>query len=201
MFLVMSNELNTPREVFCPADGFDVGIDAVWTGHVPATTWLGTVPASASSSTAYINWFNASYFVGIDAIESSSGLKSKARMFLAGDRTMGYCTAGNTPPVSTPWNLATMFMAQNDPYQQTVQSVGRSWSTSSASSADTWVGWVSDVGHKLVGNVAMTDGSATAFNYATLQTALANTGDKLHVNTATPSGATIPTGYNRLQFQ
>jgi len=194
MFMVMSNELNTPREVFCPADGFDVGTDTAYTGHIPATTWLGTVPASAPSSTAYINWFNASYFVGIDAIESSSGLKSKARMFLAGDRTMGYCTAGNTPPTS-----ATIFINPTSPMNTPpVISVGVSAVTANPSIADptAWVGWASDVGHKLVGNVAMTDGSVTAFNYAALQTALANSGDKLHANTP----FSIPTGYNRLQF-
>ena len=91
MFIVMSNELNTPRTLNCPADGFDVGATL---GHTAATTWAGTVPLifGPSVSVAYVNYLNVSYFVGVDAQESSSGLKAKSRMFLTGDRTMGFCT-------------------------------------------------------------------------------------------------------------
>ena len=56
-----------------------------------------------------------------------------------------------------------------------------------------------DAWDKGVGNVALTDGSVSAFNNATLQTALANSGDKLHTDTGYGGWGT-PAGYNRLQF-
>ena len=177
MFIVMSNELNTPKVLFCPADGFDAT-------HVQSTTWMGTPSAN---DVAYVNYLNVSYFVGIDARESNGGIKNNSKMFLTGDRTMGYCTAGNTPPTST-----AIF--------STSYSLGVSYATANPARADAtqWAGWAA-VGHNLVGNVAMADGSAAGFSRAALQSALANTGDTSHMDTG-PS-ANIATGYNRLQFR
>jgi type II secretory pathway pseudopilin PulG len=178
MFRVMSNELNTPKILSCPSEGFDPLF-------IQATAWGVT--------NSFANDYNVSYFVGVDARESTSGLKLNTRMFLAGDRTMGFCSSGNIPPAQVPAAPITGIFggAQTTTF---CQPLGLS-----AADATAWVGWANGIGHVMVGNVAMMDGSVQAFNRATLQAALANTGDNIShpATTGTPG---MPAGNNRLQF-
>ena len=180
MFFVMSNELNTPKILFCPSDGFDAT-------HVSATTWKAT---ATGGDFAYTNYLNVSYFVGIDARESSSGMKNNSKLFLAGDRTMCWCDPGNIPT-----NSSWIFGAPSG----TIVVALDTDAVSAGRAVDTWAGWANNCGHSLAGNVAISDGSVQGFNRASLQTALANTGDKLHLINTPNAGC--PAGNNRLQFQ
>ena len=72
----MTNELNTPKILFCPAD--NVG------SRVGATSWVG------------FNANNISYFVGVTALESFP------QMILLGDHNVGQGTA-NQPAPSISW--------------------------------------------------------------------------------------------------
>ena len=69
-FSVMSNELNTPKIVFCPEDADR--------RRVMATTFVQSVPTGQSGIPLAGN-INVSYFVGLDADET------KPQMFLSGD--------------------------------------------------------------------------------------------------------------------
>ena len=60
-FLVMSNELNTPKLLHCPADD-----RRVW-----ATTFAQSLPPNASPSAATFASNSISYFVGLDADETN----------------------------------------------------------------------------------------------------------------------------------
>ena len=60
MFLVMSNQLSTPKILFCPAE-FDS------TTRQAATTFSGQ---SGANQVPYLNDYNVSYFIGVDASES-----------------------------------------------------------------------------------------------------------------------------------
>lgn len=79
VFLVMSNELNTPKVLTCPSDNRN-----------PATTWQtsGTVPAG---QTLFTNG-SPSYFVGADAQDAYP------QMILLGDRNLGQGANATTPP-------------------------------------------------------------------------------------------------------
>jgi competence protein ComGC len=83
MFLTMSNELSTPRILFCPAE---------WESsqRQPATSFA---PANVGTNNAvpYTNDLNCSYFIGVDAQETYP------RMFLTGDHKLG---SGNPPLVA-----------------------------------------------------------------------------------------------------
>jgi prepilin-type N-terminal cleavage/methylation domain-containing protein len=184
MFIVMSNELGTPKVLSCPAEGFDPNF-------TQATTWRGDVAGTAGY---YLNDYNVSYFVGVDAKETSSGLKSRSRMLLAGDRTMGFCTSP-VAGVSVPPTSTQIFGGSNPGTFCEALGIDPP-SCNPIKAAYTWAGWASSGGHVLVGNVAMTDGSVQAFNGAALQSALANTGDTLHAAV----NANVLAGYNRLQF-
>jgi prepilin-type processing-associated H-X9-DG protein len=69
-FSVMSNELNTPKIVFCPQDADR--------RRIMATTFARSVP-SGQLGTAFTGDTNVSYFVGMDADET------QPQMFLSGD--------------------------------------------------------------------------------------------------------------------
>jgi prepilin-type N-terminal cleavage/methylation domain-containing protein len=75
MFLVMSNELSTPRILNCPSD---------WQNRNPATTF-GGLPGTTGLFTGDSN---VCFFVGVDAQEATP------QMLLIGDRNLG---PGNPP--------------------------------------------------------------------------------------------------------
>ena len=99
MFLVLSNQLNTPKVLFCPAE-FDTAV------RQAATTFSGQIGAN---QVPYLSDYNVSYFIGVDASESYP------RMFLTGDHNLG----GNANPPSTLYanfiSLGTNFTANMGP--------------------------------------------------------------------------------------
>ncbi len=78
MFLVMSNELNTPKLLYCPSDSAP-SHNASGAAHVQATVF-GPKTATVEG---FQNDYNVSYFVGVDAYFTSPNL------FLAGDHNLG----------------------------------------------------------------------------------------------------------------
>jgi len=90
VFRSMSNELATPRILFCPAE-----MD--WTVKYAATTFSSTVPPGASGQIPFTSNTNVSYFLGWDARETMP------QMFLAGDHSIGVGTVGSTAPAINPY--------------------------------------------------------------------------------------------------
>ena len=78
-YLVMSNELNTPKVLFCPADF----------RRSAAPTFTQSVPLKASNSSAPFTSNNISYFVGLDADETNP------QIILSGDD--GFLVGGLRP--------------------------------------------------------------------------------------------------------
>jgi prepilin-type N-terminal cleavage/methylation domain-containing protein len=87
MFLTMSNELSTPKILFCPAEA-DSSVRNAATSFAPAN--VGT-----ANSVPYTNDMNVSYFVGVDCQETFPS------MFLTGDHNMG----GNANPPTIQYQL------------------------------------------------------------------------------------------------
>ena len=73
MFLCMSNELSTPKMLFCPAEYENAY-------RQTATTFAGV---TAPGTVPYTNDLNVSYFIGVDAKDTSP------QMLLAGDHNLG----------------------------------------------------------------------------------------------------------------
>jgi prepilin-type processing-associated H-X9-DG protein len=80
MFLTMSNELSTPKILFCPAE-WETSMRRASTSFAPSN--IGT-----ANGIPYTNDMNVSYFVGVDTQEAYP------RMFLTGDHNLG----GNANP-------------------------------------------------------------------------------------------------------
>ncbi len=84
MFVVMSNELNTPKILYCPSEYQSTRLQASVFGGSAAIT----------SPQGFYSDLQSSYFVGIDATDTYP------QMFLAGDHNMG-TLAGGVPVSST----------------------------------------------------------------------------------------------------
>jgi prepilin-type N-terminal cleavage/methylation domain-containing protein/prepilin-type processing-associated H-X9-DG protein len=79
-FMVMSNELSTPKILMCPAE--------YESQRQVSSTFSGTIPAGSANTVPFTNDLNVSYFVGVDAQDTMP------QMFLTGDHNLG---SGNPP--------------------------------------------------------------------------------------------------------
>ena len=87
MFLTMSNELSTPKILFCPAEADG--------SSRQSSTSFAPLNVGTANSVPYTNDLNCSYFVGVDSQETFPG------MFLTGDHNMG----GNLNPPTIQYQL------------------------------------------------------------------------------------------------
>jgi prepilin-type N-terminal cleavage/methylation domain-containing protein/prepilin-type processing-associated H-X9-DG protein len=170
MFLVMSNELSTPKILFCPAESESSYRQA-------ATTFSGV---GTSGTVPYTNDLNVSYFIGVDAQETSP------RMLLTGDHNLG----GNGNPPSNAYCAA-----------PSSYSPGFAIWTGTNFAANLGPAFLNNQ-HSLQGNVGLADGSVEWFSRSELQNALKNTGDtgRTAGSFSMGPGATAGVGCNRLQF-
>jgi len=173
-FMVMSNELSTPKIVICPSEN---------EGRQQASTFGGTIPAGSANIVPYTNDLNVSYFVGVDAVDTNP------QMFLTGDHNLG--SDGNLTPLK---GFVTAPSSLNPDFKI---SLGTNFT-----SATTGPGWL-DTMHSKQGNVGLADGSVQQFSRSRLQEALRNSGDNggggSGPNFTTAPGAT-GAGVNRIQF-
>jgi len=137
-FAVMSNELNTPKVVNCPADGGGPGTvvkseKSVFGSYVlNGTTVTVTAPTGYDVNDVYGTGNRnegCSYFVGVSSQEE------QPQRWLAGDRNFN--TTANGVMISTPAqaNGALMLASRNSQY-----------------------GWTADI-HQDAGNIGLADGS------------------------------------------
>jgi len=82
IFQAMSNELSTPKILYCPSE---------YEARQAASTFAGVVPSGSANAIPYTNDLNVSYFVGVDAQDTYPG------MFLTGDHNLG----NGNPPTTT----------------------------------------------------------------------------------------------------
>ena len=176
-FQVMSNELSTPKILACPAE-FESSARQV------ASTFAFTVAANSANSIPFTNDLNCSYFMGVDASETSS------QMFLTGDHNLGDngnppTTAFGTAPGSTP--AGTRFFV----------SLGTNVTSATAATAPSWM----DNTHSKQGNVGLSDGSVQGFSRSSFLNAVANTGDTSRTaGVFVQAAGTGGPGCNRIQL-
>src|SRR6185436_8947705 len=96
IFMVMSNELNTPKVLFCPSEE---------SGRTAATTFAQVPGPTTPVGTYYQNDLNVSYFVGVDAQDIYP------QMLLTGDHNLGN---GNPPTAAQQYQ--TSVTANNNPF-------------------------------------------------------------------------------------
>ena len=175
MFLTMSNELSTPKILFCPAE--------YESSYRQAASSFTGVSLAGASTIPFTNDLNVSYFIGVDANETSP------QMFLTGDHNIGgnlnpptipYCSVDSpTTPGFAVW-LGTNFTVNQGPAFMANQ-------------------------HDKQGNIGLADGSVQGWSRSRFQDALKNTGDTGRTpgtgfKPATGIGPLPGPGCNRIQL-
>ncbi len=90
VFRCMSNELSTPKILFCPAE-----MDG--SAKYSASTFASSIIAGQAAQVPFASNTNISYFVGWDAQETYP------QMFLDGDHSIGSGTPNVNNPAVNPW--------------------------------------------------------------------------------------------------
>jgi prepilin-type N-terminal cleavage/methylation domain-containing protein len=171
VFLMMSNELSTPKLLVCTSDG---GRNAVATNfpQIYKAIWGNGagIPTTASVNTATAVSFT-SYFVCGDAAEAYP------QMILTGDRNIGNVglTATTSGQPSSAINFGTNAVTSNNGVNGTLNSQSFPW------------GWSNNDLHQKAGNLGIADGSVQQVTSSGLMTALLN---------ATNSGPSFAPVYN-----
>jgi len=178
IFCVMSNELNTPKVLYCPSEA---------AGRAFATTFIQDNNSKPPGGTIFANDLYCSYFVGIDAADLNP------QMLLTGDHNLGL---GNPPTVE--FQPATV--ANSKPFLY----FGTNFQTANAPAQ---VGWMDICHGKQGGNSGLADGSVQQFTKTKLQQQFSNTGDANTLTTSAGGGTfsaadgnTSPSAANRIQF-
>ena len=172
MFLVMSNELSTPKILFCPAE--------YESSYRQASSSFAGVQTANANNVLYTNDLNVSYFIGVDAQETAP------QMFLTGDHNIGgngnppttaYCTAPSAMSPSFAVWLGTNFTPNLGPSFLANQ-------------------------HDKQGNIGLGDGSVQGWSRSRFQDAIKNTGDtgRAPGSFLPATGATMGAGCNRIQL-
>jgi len=161
VFRCMSNELSTPKILFCPAE-----MDG--SAKYSASTFASSVTAGTAAQIPFASNTNISYFVGWDCQETYP------QMFLDGDHSIGTGTAGQNA-------------AAANPYRNKVVAIGTNTTTAPLNG----VAWTDSSQHQKQGNVGLGDGSVQGWSISGLRSAAANTGDNSShaADGALPAGA------------
>ena len=177
IFMVMSNELSTPKILVCPSeqDG---------SHGATASTFAGIIPAGSANTTPFTNDLLVSYFVGVDAVDTFP------QMFLDGDHNLGN---GNPPATGFLWNAPTASGAAGN------FSLGTNFNPNPQG-----IGWMDNM-HSKQGNVGLADGSVQQMSRSRLQEGLRNSSDAGQGATnpafqIAPGSVATGVGVNRVQF-
>jgi len=177
MFVVMSNELNTPKILACPSE-----YQTTRSSTQPASVW-GNSGTVAPITLGFFSDLQSSYFIGVDAIDTYP------QMLLAGDHNMGMnSTAGSIGVPITAGTATTGIYGDG----------GNNFAIASGSANVINIGWADNM-HSKQGNCLMGDASVQQFSKSALQSALNNSGDQAH---STTQGGFVGSNSatNRLQF-
>ena len=169
-FMVMSNELSTPKVVFCPSDNI--------TGHdQAATTWgyganqpvVSTPPTVASPYRAGIatGAGKISYFVNGDATDNDP------QMIVIGDANIGTTGTANNAGALWPQGNSTA-TARALPAALTFGGSGTAVATVVSTTAATSWAWSLNENHQKSGNILLADGSVSSVSINAFKIAIAN---------------------------
>ncbi len=165
VFQVMSNELSTPKVVYCPSDSYNRTIATVFNNAFVGCT---VYPPNA----AQVNIGGASYFINGDATDSDP------QIIMIGDQNLGLNTAANGPAANA-FNTAatapaTPTLAYSKGLGTTVAANGSAWGIAASTTAGNAVAWTQGENHQKTGNIGLTDGSVQSVSVGQLHVSMIN---------------------------
>jgi prepilin-type N-terminal cleavage/methylation domain-containing protein len=173
-YMVMSNELSTPKILFCPSDNIHTA-ESGYATNFSYTEVLGVQPPAANSKpTAQVGEVagppaygsKISYFVNGDALEANP------QDIMTGDDNIG--SSGATAASATAafrFGGATASEVDSGTAVNGVTSIGI---TTTAFSGGTWWSWTPNDFHQKTGNLGLADGSCQGATISGLHSYLAN---------------------------
>ena len=144
VFQVMSNELSTPKVVYCPSDNIHIN------GRGYGTNFSDMEFLGMGAAAPYTDQSKISYFVGADAKET------EPTMIMSGDFNIGRVLTAGTPPTSIFYNWGTPSFATA--YEPVGSPLG-------------WAYSANDL-HQKAGDILVTDGSVQQVTSKSLDDAL-----------------------------
>jgi prepilin-type N-terminal cleavage/methylation domain-containing protein len=169
VFMVMSNELSTPKVTYCPSDSYASTPSVTFSYTTPSTgpTYNPcTAPTANAAASAQSAAGACSYFVNGD------GTEADPQVILSGDRNIGLNT---TSTANGPAAYAFIAASAAAPTPATkvnqLQIVGAA--PSSAAVANTWA-WTQNEMHQKTGNILIADGSVQQTTVSGLHTQMQN---------------------------
>jgi prepilin-type N-terminal cleavage/methylation domain-containing protein len=174
MFMVMSNELSTPKVCYCPSDSYGRTNSASF-GY--SSFILGTPPTAAAPPGGLAKWTASgtvvgglSYFVNGDAQDTDP------QLIVMGDANIG---AANANTANAPGGYAFNCANATAPTQPT-KNQSENFASLSATSGSAWGSttaawaWTANENHAKSGNIGLADGSVQGVTVSGLHTAMQN---------------------------
>ncbi|HSY19025.1 MAG TPA: prepilin-type N-terminal cleavage/methylation domain-containing protein [Candidatus Acidoferrales bacterium] len=161
VFMVMSNELSTPKVCYCPSDSYNrtIANSFGYTNFVQCTP-----PGNGTLASSPVNNPGAlSYFINGDAADTDP------QMLVTGDANMGF--AGSTT-ANSPANFA-FIASSGSPTTPGQGSQATLTSAAWAASTTAWA-WTANENHAKSGNIGLADGSVQGVTVSGLHTAMMN---------------------------
>jgi prepilin-type N-terminal cleavage/methylation domain-containing protein len=155
VFMVMSNELATPKILFCPSDTIHTGYSTNFSYY--DTLQLTTSPTGSQNAPALSAPTKVSYFVGADATEADP------QGIMGGDCNIGNTSTAGSSPSSTRFG-STVSTTASDP-QITAIAFG--------TTTGNWA-WTANDLHQKSGNLLIADGSVQSATISGLHTFMQN---------------------------
>jgi prepilin-type N-terminal cleavage/methylation domain-containing protein/prepilin-type processing-associated H-X9-DG protein len=183
MWSSLSNDLVSPKILYCPSE-YRSSVAGANPAIAQASIW-GNDGTGASAAVGFKSDGNTSYFIGVDANDTSP------TMIAAGDHNLGQGA-----------NAAAIPTAGGQLYGDTLGKF-----IAAGTNANTmYMGWADNM-HSKNGNVLMADASVQSYSTTGFRKALDNTGDNIAHTTiavggvaATQAGGSTGANINRLQF-
>jgi len=176
VFMVMSNELSTPKVVYCPSDNFhNSGAANAFnnTNFVVCSLPGANTPAGAATKAGV-----ASYFINGDATESDP------QIILSGDENIG--TVGTANNGGATYGFTGTSSTAPDAQGKSVNLGGAAqlpggWATATSGTAAGAFAWTTTDFHAKSGNLALSDGSVQQASVSGLHTAMQNSTNTVSV--------------------
>jgi len=162
-FMVMSNELGTPKILFCPSDSIHTsGQTGSYATNFNSGELLSTaVKPSGTPTTASTGPTKISYFIDGDALESDP------QGIMSGDCNVGSTATKSASPIYR--------FGQTGTAQPTSETAAMCVSlTASAFNGNNYWAWTQNDLHQKSGNVAVADGSVQSVTISGFQSLLQN---------------------------
>jgi prepilin-type N-terminal cleavage/methylation domain-containing protein len=166
-FMVMSNELSTPKVTYCPSDSYapSPAVQFLYAGPAPIYNPC-TAPTTTAPATRQTAAGASSYFVNGDATESDP------QLIISGDRNIGLNTPATANGAAT-FAFFTTALAPTQPGPSPVSQFLGPNAPATTAIGTAWA-WTQNEMHQKTGNLLLADGSVQQATISGLHTQMQN---------------------------